>query len=622
MKRMLYLISCILMIAVLGTFSLAAETIEGTCGYDVEFIIDTYTGEMTIFGSGIIDNPNEWQSYADTIVSVVIERGIIGIEEGVFSFLGALESVTIPNTLTTIHEYAFSECSSLNDIVIPDSVTYIGEYAFDGCTSLENTVDGVVYIKTTTNPYFMVTNITDWSISSFDIPEETRFVSEYAIQLLPLTEVTAINVAEGNLCYSSVDGVLFNKNKSKLVCYPSGKAGDVYTVPSGVTSIGNLAFIDCIELKTIVIADSVTAIGEDAFYGSGISSITIPSGVATIDGSAFSECKNLTEILVSETSTHFMDENGVLYNKDKSELVRFPENHSATSFSIPDGVEKIGNFAFGFCSKLTNLEIPSGVTEIGEYSFVKCGGLKEITLPTSVTAIGAYAFHDCISIIEFVIPDGVSYINRGTFWGCDSLTKVTIPDTVTKMESYAFSDCVKLDCVKLPAQLTTLGSYAFEGCTSLSSITIPSGVNSIYRSAFENCTSLKNVVISEGVKSISSLAFSKCTGLASVTIPSSITSISSLAFLDCTSDITIRCYKNSAADTYAARSGFNVVYLDDITEPAEGDIDGDGFVAVSDVLVSIQAVLNGTALEGADMNGDGEVTLIDIIRILKATVAV
>lgn len=620
MKRVVNWFLCAI-IVVFCALSVNAENVEGSCGGNAEFFLDTETGEMTIVGSGIIDNANEWQSYDDAIVSIVIENGITGIDEGVFSFLDALERLTIPSSVTVIKDYAFAECSNLTDIVIPDSVISIGEYAFEGCAKLENTVDGVVYIKTTTNPVFLMADITDWSISSLDISAETRFVSEYALQLLSFTEATAINVDEENLRYIAVDGVLFNKNKSKLVCYPPCKSGDIYTVPNGVTDIGNMAFIGCLELKKIVIADSVTAIGEDAFYGSGITSITIPSGVAILDGSAFADCESLTEILVAEDNAYFTAENGVLYNKDRSEIVRFPENHNATSFSIPDGVEKIGAFAFGFCKKLTELEIPSGVTEVGEYAFVNCEGLKTITLPTGVSTIGNYAFHDCIGITEFVMPSGATSIGNGAFWGCDNLAKVTIPDTVTKIGNNAFSDCVKLVGVKLPESLTTLGSYAFEGCTSLSSITVPGSVGTVSRSAFENCTSLKKVVISEGVKAINSLAFSKCTALVSITIPSTVTTVSGLAFSDCSSELTVRCYEGSAAEKAATRNGLNVVYIDSTAEPVAGDIDGDGMADVFDVLVTLKVLLDGTALDSADMNGDGELTLLDVLRVLKAVTA-
>ncbi len=617
MKKSIIIFCGVLIVALLCAFSVSAETVIGECGYYTEYELDTETGELTIWGDGDIEHGNGWIFYDDIITSVVIEKGVTGIADMVFSYLSSLTTVTIADSVAWIGEDAFSNCESLTKITIPDSVTEIGDYAFESCTGLENVVDGVVYIKTNANPYFLLNDIEDWSISSLNIPESTRFVTDYAVQLLPLTYVEEINVADGNMRYASFDGILFNKDKTQLICYPACKSGNEYIVPDSVTSLGTYAFEGCWELQNITLTDNIISIGDHAFYDSGILSITIPKNVTTLYGSTFSECNELTEILVAEDNMHFMDDDGILYSKDKSVIVCFPKNHSANAFSVPDGIVKIGDSAFAYCDKLTDVQIPQSVTAIGEYAFLRCIGLKSIELPTSVSTIGQSAFSRCTGITEFVIPNPVSIIESFTFWGCDSLTKITIPDSITEINTCAFMDCIKLDGVILPAGLTTLKSNAFKGCESLTEITIPGGVDTISGFAFGNCSSLKKVVICDGVSSINPMAFSDCSNLSSVTVPQSVASISIFAFNGCSDSLTIRCYKDSKAETFANRNGIGVIYLDDIVS-TQGDVDGDGVIDVFDVLASIKAILNGIALNEADMDGDSKVTLIDIIRILKA----
>lgn len=619
MKKRLCMFLCILISAALCVFAASAETVTGECGFDVEFVLDTETGEMTIWGYGNIDNSNGWVNYDDTITSVAIENGVTGIEEGTFSFLSSLTTVTIADSVTWIGDYAFSECDSLTEIVIPDSVMHIGEYAFDGTPGLENTVDGVVYIKTKDNPYFLIDDLSKWSITALNVPSSTRFITEYALQLLSLTYVAEINVAEDNPRYMSVDGILFDKNKTQLICYPSQKTGASYVVPESVTSLGNVAFMGCRELENITLSDNLISIGDSAFHDSGIKSIAIPKNVATLDGGAFSECQELSEILVAEDNMFFADYDGILYSKDKSILIRLPQNHSATAFSVPDGVVKIGDSAFGYCAKLTNVQIPQSVVSIEDYAFADCSSLKSIIIPDGVTEIGRGAFRDCIGISEFVIPSGISIIDSFTFGGCKNLERITIPESVTEIDIFAFENCEKLDGIILPQGLAKIGNSAFRNCKSLTKITIPGGVNRIAVSAFENCTSLKDVEICEGVKSINPFAFCDCSNLSNVSAPQSVNTISATAFAGCSDNLTIRCYKDSKAASLAETIGINTVFIDEVAE-IQGDIDGDGEVSVYDVVVSLKALLNHLELDGADMDGDGKITLIDVMRILKSVI--
>lgn len=188
-----------------------------------------------------------------------------------------------------------------------------------------------------------------------------------------------------------------------------------------VTSIGDSAFTWRESLKSIVIPDSVTSIGEGAFYGTGITSITIPDSVTSIGYGAFSGYSRITSIIVDANNPNYQSIDGNLYTKDGKTLIQYAIGKTNTSFIIPSGVTSIGKGAFSYCYSLTSIVIPDSVTSIGDYAFYECGSFISITIPDSVTSIGNNAFEKCMS-----------------------LKSITIPSSVTSIGSHAFSDCSRL----------------------------------------------------------------------------------------------------------------------------------------------------------------------------------
>ena len=297
-----------------------------------------------------------------------------------------------------------------------------------------------------------------------------------------------------------------------------------------VTSIGNSAFDSCTDLTSITIPDGVTSIGNSAFYWcKGLTSITIPDSVTSIGNNAFLFCTNLTSITVSENNKNYISDNGILFNKNKSELICYPAGKTDESYSIPDSVTSIVAYAFHRCEKLTSITIPSSITSISYRAFSECTGLKSITIPGSVTSIGSYAFSDCLNLTSITIPDSVTSIGNNAFCNCPSLTSITIPDSVTSIGNGAFDSCSGLTSITIPDSVTYISSNAFLDCTSLSSITIPDSVTSIGSYAFYGCSGLKSVTIQDGVTSIGDDAF-RGSGLTSIKIPSSVKRINTGAF--------------------------------------------------------------------------------------------
>ena len=302
-----------------------------------------------------------------------------------------------------------------------------------------------------------------------------------------------------------------------------------------VTSVGISAFYYCESLTNIEIPDSVTNIGDGAFMCcTNLTEVKIPNSVTSIGSYAFTGCTSLKEITVDKDNQNYSSVNGVLFNKNKTELIAYPDQKGNT-YTIPDSVTSIGESAFHSCS-LTNITIPDGVTYIGRRAFEDCTNLTEVKIPDSVTSIENWVFSGCTSLTNITLSDGVTSIGENTFVGCTSLTNIKIPNSVTK-----------------------IGGGVFNSCTSLTNIEIPDSVTSIGDGVFGICTSLTNIEIPDSVTSIGDVAFAYCTSLTEVKIPNSVTYIGSEAFKDC-NNLTIYGYVGSTAETYAKEN--NIPFVD------------------------------------------------------------
>ena len=253
-----------------------------------------------------------------------------------------------------------------------------------------------------------------------------------------------------------------------------------------------------------------------------VKSVEIGDGITKIGDYAFYYCSSLTNITIPENVTSIGSS-------------AFGGCSSLTNITIPENVTSIGSGAFSKCSSLTNITIPESVTSIGSYAFSECSSLTNITIPENVTSIGSYAFSGCSSLTNITIPESVTSIGSYAFSKCSSLTNITIPEGVTSIEDSTFRYCRSLTSIEIPESVTSIGSDAFSECRSLTSIEIPDSVTSIGNDAFSDCKSLTNIEIPEGVTSIENYTFSGCSSLTNITIPEGVTSIGSGAFSNCSS---------------------------------------------------------------------------------------
>ncbi|MBE6578392.1 MAG: leucine-rich repeat domain-containing protein [Ruminococcaceae bacterium] len=245
----------------------------------------------------------------------------------------------------------------------------------------------------------------------------------------------SITVSPNNAVYASVDGVLYNKNLTTLIKYPTAKAGATFDIPASVTTIGFGAFANATNLTGVNIPASVQTIETSAFMScSGLTSITIPDGVTTISGGVFANCRSLSYISLPESITS-IEENAFIHCE------------ALTSFTVPSGVTSIPKDAFSNCKSLTEIKLHDKITTIGPKAFYYCSSLKQITIPASVTRIYERAFSSCASLESVVIPYGITTIYEGTFQLCSSLSGITIPESVTKIEDSAFYECRALSSI-------------------------------------------------------------------------------------------------------------------------------------------------------------------------------
>ena len=352
-----------------------------------------------------------------------------------------------------------------------------------------------------------------------------------------------IYVDPNNKRYSSDNGIMFSKNKDKILCFPKGRSETEYVIPDSVIEIGNNAFEDCGNLLSITIPNGVTTIGSAAFECTSISAIDIPESVTEIGGSSFRQCVKLEEIDIPK-NVEYIESYTFYYCKALQKVTikgnitgigyyAFSICSSLKEINIPNSLKEIGDCVFGDCSNLENIELPDGFEKLGEKAFVGCEKLTQIKIPSTVNEIGEYAFASCSNLNSIDLSTGITTISKGAFKDCRSLSSIDIPDTVKYLGESCFENCTSLSAVSLPNQITLIFERLFYNCSSLVNIDLPDTVQDIMREAFASCTALVSIELPNNITELGSMAFSNCSNLENVNIPNKITYINYGLFKDC-----------------------------------------------------------------------------------------
>ena len=355
-----------------------------------------------------------------------------------------IKKITISSGVTSVGYGAFNLCGNLTSVSFPSSLTSINTYAFYGCEAL--------------------TTVT--------IPSGVTSIGESAFEYCAA------------LATVKIPGSVVNIGPWAFADCTSLKT---LTLGSGVTSIGNWAFMNCKSLKSVTIPDSVVYIENQAFAYSGLTSVTIPAGASEVAENAFGGCKSLTAIQVASGNPNYSSQNGVMFNKDKTELIQYPCGKTATSYTVPSGVNAIGSSAFEYNVSLKTINIGAGVSVIDGWAFYGCESLTAIQVdadnPNFSSKSGVLFNKDATTLIK--CPCAIS----GAY---------AVPSGVDFIDEWAFAECINITTVTLPSSVMYINYGAFQGCKGLKSITIGTGVTYISDDAFYDCNALTDVFYKGG----------------------------------------------------------------------------------------------------------------------------
>ena len=327
---------------------------------------------------------------------------------------------------------------------------------------------------------------------------------------------------------------LDDANRATITGY-SGNATALY-IPDEidgheVVAIGDRAFQNRTDLRTVMIPDSVEKIEFEAFYNCiNLKIVDLSSNLTTIGYDVFGNCKSISKIEIPKSLKKF---DGTWGRGTNLSYGAFGGCSNLKTVNFEAGSTIVCAALFMGCDGIEEIELSDTITEIGDSAFKNCKNLDRITMNNGIEILESSAFEDCFSLTTINIPNTVKAISNSTFQDCTSLTEVHLSSILKEIPASTFSGCKKLTTINFPSTLTTIGNSAFSGCESLPEAILPSGVEKIESNAFKNCKALKKAAVPDTVSSIGSSAFYGCEALTDITLGSKLKKIESQTFYGC-----------------------------------------------------------------------------------------
>lgn len=511
--------------------------------------------------------------FCEALTFIAIPSSVKVVSDNAFSFCSNLTRVTMEEGIISINWFAFSYCTTLKEITIPQSVSFIDDDAFNECPakllvyegsyaerwarehsrrfeilnkpSKRNSPKGATTLPTSSKtkghaavirsimnrgPYAPNQNDTPQNYFSYDeINGNTVIISGFD-KTKPLEEglLKIPNTINGK----SVVGI-------GTLAFAYSASIERVIIPASIKEISTLAFCGCQNLATLEFEEGIEIIGERSFSLCPLKSdVFIPKSVREIGTSAFDSIK--AYVRVASNNARYHEHNGIIFDKTRRSIVRFPDNSTLTTYNIPEDVQIIEREAFARCQSLKQVSIPKTITNIGEDAFTLCGANVNV-------ANG----NDNFSSVDGILFDKVK---RTLFHFPPEyrLPFYYVPTTVSRIMNNAFCNCISLTEITLPFSVTKIGEYAFQYCSSLQSIVIPPTVKELSNGLFSFCSDLSEVIIPEGVKFIGRESFEYCGSLPIIIIPQSVTVIDKEAFENCPAEIIV--YSGSYAETWMRKN--------------------------------------------------------------------
>ena len=422
--------------------------------------------------------------------------------------------------------------------------------------------------------YFKIPNtLTTVNITDADKIETAAFNNCKNITKITLNDgVTSIGdyAFQSNPWYDNLTDEFETVGDNVLIKYNGTKSS--VTIPDTVKHIAGGVFKNNSKISEVILPNELLSIGDNALYGTALSTVTIPRSVTKIGTNAFPSCNlkvyqpsagydynSSNKTVLNDSYTKGNDTfYYIIKSDDTAEIIGckttsteltvpeeidghtvssigdygFAKCSTLKSITIPKNIKTIGKYAFDGCTGLINATIPTTVSSVGDYAFNNCAGLKNVTISEGVESIGKGCFYNCTSLAEAVVPDTAKYVGAYAFYNCTSMVNATIGTTTESIGEYTFYNCEKLETVVIGYSVKSIGNHAFYNC-GLSKVTIPSSTQYIGKYAFANNKSMTKVTHKKGINTIDEFAYQNCTSLETVTLPTSLEIISKGVFRNC-----------------------------------------------------------------------------------------